>query len=199
MDIGCHLGIFTTEFGRHIGAEKIYGIDVDTRAMKKAKSRGVMVKKVDLDKKKLPFRKGSFDAILCNQVIEHLLNPDNLLEEIHRVIKDDGYAIISTPNLASLHNRIFLMFGLQPTTIAPSTKLVFGNPLRGADSRMRGPSRHITAFTHKSLREILLHYDFEIEKFTGSGFYPFKGWFAEVLSRMLPNFAVYTVVRIRKK
>jgi 2-polyprenyl-3-methyl-5-hydroxy-6-metoxy-1,4-benzoquinol methylase len=127
------------------------------------------------------------------------LDPDSVLKEIHRVLKDDGYAIISTPNLASLHNRVFLLLGMQPTTIAPSTKIVFGNPMRGADSRMRGPARHITAFTHKSLREMLQHYNFEIEKFTGSGFYPFKGWFAEILAKLLPNFAVYTVVRIKKK
>jgi 2-polyprenyl-3-methyl-5-hydroxy-6-metoxy-1,4-benzoquinol methylase len=199
LDIGCHHGIFTTELGRHIGAKKLYGLDIDRRAISVARSKGIEVKKVDLDKKNIPFHKKSFDVILCNQVIEHLTDPDKLLEEIHRVLKDDGYAIISTPNLASLHNRLLLLIGSQPTTIAPSTRIVFGNPLRGADSRMRGPARHIAAFTHKSLREMIRHYGFEIEKYAGSGFYPFRGWVAEGLAKMFPNFAVYSIIRIRKK
>lgn len=199
LDLGCHDGIFTTEFGRHIGAKKLYGIDTDRHVAAVARSKGIKVKKINLDKKNVPFHRKSFDAILCNQVIEHLLDPDKLLEDIHRLLKDDGYAIISTPNLASFHNRLLILFGSQPTTIAPSTKLVFGNPMRGADSRMRGPARHIMAFTYKSLIEMAQHYGFDIEKYAGSGFYPFRGWFAEMLAKMLPNFAVYSIIRIRKK
>lgn len=199
LDIGCGPGEFTNEIGKAIGAGKLYGIDKHDSAIKKARKRGIIVKKLDLDKAGLPFRKKSFDVIVCNQVIEHLLDPDKLVKEIYRTLKDDGYALVSTPNLASLHNRFLILFGSQPTTIAPSTKVVFGNPLRGIDSRMRGPSRHITAFTYKSLTEMLKHYNFRIDKYSASGFYPFKGWFAEALAKLLPNLAVYNIVRVRKR
>jgi len=159
----------------------------------------VVVKKVDLDKNRFPFRKKIFDVILCNQVIEHLTNPDKLLEEIHRTLKDDGYALISTPNLASLHNRLFLFFGSQPTILAPSTKIIFGNPLRGVESGMYGPARHVTAFTYKSFKEMLNHYNFKIDRYSGSGFYPLKGICAEILAKLFPNLAVYSIARVSKK
>lgn len=198
LDIGCHDGPFTIDFGRGTGAKKLHGIDIDDKCIKVARKRGIIVKKANVDKRGIPFPKKSFDVVLCNQVIEHLLDPDKLLEEIYRTLKDDGYALVSTPNLASLHNRMFLLFGWQVTTIAPSTKLVFGSPLRGMESRMLGPSRHITAFTHKALKEMLKHYNFKIDKCSGSGFYPFKGAFAEALAKLFPNLAVYSIVRVRK-
>lgn len=199
LDIGCDDGGFTIEFARAVGAKKLYGIDKNNPAIKKARKKGIIVKKADVDKVGIPFPKKFFDVIICNQVVEHLLDPDNLFKEIHRTLKDSGYALISTPNLASLHNRLFLLFGWQPTNIAPSTKLVFGNPARGMDSMMRGPSRHIAAFTYKSLKEMLEYYNFKIDKYSGSRFYPFRGRFSEVLAKIVPNLSIYSIVRIRKK
>jgi len=61
-----------------------------------------------------------FDVILLLDVIEHLFFPDQkrLLQEIRRILKDDGELIISIPNLAHLYSRIsFLLKGkLQRTS-----------------------------------------------------------------------------------
>jgi SAM-dependent methyltransferase len=40
---------------------------------------------------------GSMDVVLCAEVIEHVTDPAALLDDIHRVLKPGGRAVISTP------------------------------------------------------------------------------------------------------
>lgn len=49
------------------------------------------------DGKKFPFEKESFDSVLCNQVFEHVFNPEEFLDEIYRVLKKDGQLLLSVP------------------------------------------------------------------------------------------------------
>ena len=51
--------------------------------------------KLDLNRKILPFEDKTFDAVNCSAVIEHLFYPLELLKEIKRVMKDDGYLLLS--------------------------------------------------------------------------------------------------------
>lgn len=46
----------------------------------------------------LPFKNDSFSRVFCLEVIEHVHTPIFLLEEIKRVLKKDGIAVISCPN-----------------------------------------------------------------------------------------------------
>ncbi|MFI3247834.1 MAG: class I SAM-dependent methyltransferase [Rikenellaceae bacterium] len=47
---------------------------------------------------KLPFANSSFDYVISFQVIEHIKDDVEFVSEIHRVLRDGGKAIISTPN-----------------------------------------------------------------------------------------------------
>jgi len=46
----------------------------------------------------LPFENESFDAIFCRELIEHVLNDDLLLSEARRVLRPNGWLLITTPN-----------------------------------------------------------------------------------------------------
>ena len=48
----------------------------------------------------LPIEDASFDAIVSFETLEHLENHDRLLEEFRRVLKPDGFLLISTPDKA---------------------------------------------------------------------------------------------------
>ncbi|MFA4848362.1 MAG: methyltransferase domain-containing protein [Methanoregula sp.] len=55
---------------------------------------------INIEKELLPFPDNSFDVIIYGEVIEHLTeNPIYSLYNCHRVLKDDGILIISTPNI----------------------------------------------------------------------------------------------------
>jgi len=53
--------------------------------------------------KSLPIKKDSIDVVLCNQVIEHDSEPDKIIAEIHRILKEEGVLILSAPQMGRLH------------------------------------------------------------------------------------------------
>ncbi|MFO8101227.1 MAG: class I SAM-dependent methyltransferase [Dehalococcoidia bacterium] len=47
---------------------------------------------------KLPFRDGTFDRIICSEVLEHIPDDHQGIREITRVLKDDGFLAVSVPS-----------------------------------------------------------------------------------------------------
>ena len=90
--------------------------------------------KIDFEFDKIPFEDCQFDFITLTSVIEHIKNPKNILTEIRRVLKDNGYVIISTPNFKYSH------------------KFFFNDPT------------HVKPYTNKSIVELLNFYNFEVIK-----------------------------------
>lgn len=56
------------------------------------------------DVTRLPFEDGSFDAAVSFEVIEHLDEPEDLVVEAKRVVKEDGVFIVSTPDKQTYSN-----------------------------------------------------------------------------------------------
>ena len=52
---------------------------------------------IQADVQKLPFGSGSFDTIVCLEVLEYVLHPSGGLDEIRRVLKEGGKLIVSLP------------------------------------------------------------------------------------------------------
>jgi ubiquinone/menaquinone biosynthesis C-methylase UbiE len=51
----------------------------------------------------LPVKDNSFDTVLCNQVLEHVPEPQHLFCEITRVLKTGGILILTAPHIWELH------------------------------------------------------------------------------------------------
>lgn len=86
-----------------VSARKKIGIDINEKALEYMRSHSD-AKFVSGSVTKIPFATNSFDCILCIEVLEHLY-PDDVnkaISEISRVLVSGGYAIIATPNYASL-------------------------------------------------------------------------------------------------
>jgi len=54
----------------------------------------------------LPFKEGSFDLIILQDVIEHVTNNEKLLENVYKALKPEGIIYLSTPNRFSFFNII---------------------------------------------------------------------------------------------
>jgi SAM-dependent methyltransferase len=52
---------------------------------------------------RLPFENGSFDGVLCNEVLEHVPTPTRALEELHRVLRRGGRLYVTVPQAWGLH------------------------------------------------------------------------------------------------
>lgn len=58
----------------------------------------------------LPFGDEQFDVLVSIEGIEHLENPSYFLRECARVVKDDGWIFLSTPNVDSFRSRKYAFF-----------------------------------------------------------------------------------------
>ena len=55
----------------------------------------------------LPFRDGVFDAVLIQAVLEHVLEPQRVADEIHRVLQADGLVYADTPFMQQVHEAAY--------------------------------------------------------------------------------------------
>lgn len=95
LDLGCNRGYYLKEFKN--GTR--YGIDIAWSVLREAKKRIPQAYFVQGDIQQLQFiRSNSMDAILCSEVIEHLLNPEKVFAETFRILKPGGKMLITTPN-----------------------------------------------------------------------------------------------------
>ena len=67
---------------------------------------------IPFDGELIPFQDQSFDVIFCRQVFEHVLTPEPLLKEIHRVLKINGVFCGSTSYLEPFHS--YSIFNITP-------------------------------------------------------------------------------------
>jgi len=104
------------------------GVDGQKDRLAAARKRGIKTKQFDIEKK-WPLSSNSFDVVVSNQVIEHLVGTDHFITEIKRVLKPGGYTVISTENLSSWHNIFALVLGYQDFSHHLIKKAHVGNPL----------------------------------------------------------------------
>jgi len=95
------------------------------------------------------------------------------LKEAFRVLKTDGYLVITTPNLAAWFNRLIFLFGYQPFFLEPSTKdKTVGLGFTRRLMPNRKPVGHIRCFTLKALKDILVLHGYKIVLVKGNtGYY----------------------------
>ena len=161
LDIGCGDGFISSLLLKKTGA-KVYGVDKSRNAVEKARKEGIIAKVMDVNKREFPFKANSFDGVFCGDLLEHLYDTERLLENIIKILKPNGYLIISVPNIASWYNRGFLLLGFMPTWIESSLRTYTGNPV------IKEGVGHIHAFTKSSLIELLKLKGFSIENVSGS-------------------------------
>lgn len=105
-DIGCGSGIYSSLISG-FGFEKVTGIDICRDSLDCARQQFSSIEKgkeiIYLQKDAQEFHPDSlFDLVLCTEVIEHTENPLMVVDNIRNMLKPDGIAIISMPNLVSI-------------------------------------------------------------------------------------------------
>src|ERR1700683_1126670 len=62
---------------------------------------------VEADASRLPFRSGSFHAVICNHGLEHFDNLPDSIAEIGRVVRRDGCLYVAVPDASTLSDRLY--------------------------------------------------------------------------------------------
>jgi 2-polyprenyl-6-hydroxyphenyl methylase/3-demethylubiquinone-9 3-methyltransferase len=104
LDVGCSFG-HTSLLAAKKGAG-VFGVDINHSLLevgvKLGEANGIKVNFLRANAKRLPFTDKTFDVVICSELIEHVIDWQNVLKEITRVIKKGGRAVISTPNIEGL-------------------------------------------------------------------------------------------------
>lgn len=195
LDCGCNDGSFTLEVAKKIGTDNTYGIEISDAASL-ARANGIKTQSADLNSS-LPFEDNFFDVVVANQLMEHLSNTDGFAQEIKRVLKPGGYAIISTNNLSSWHNIFSLLIGRQPFPSDVSNYTHIGKLVKMWGDDDAGSWSHLRVFTMFALVKFFQHHGFIVESNTGVGYYPFSGALSKILSKVDKFHAAYTTIKIR--
>lgn len=116
LDLGCYDGYFSEQILQQ-GGKTVYGMDRLPATLKLAEERGVQPVLGDIDSGHIAFPDNFFDVVVMGSVLQYVFDPDLAMVEVKRVLKSRGTAIITTPNLAALDNRIRLLFGRAPLSL----------------------------------------------------------------------------------
>lgn len=96
LDIGCGYGDMLGELaGPDILA---VGVDINCNALAEAASEVQQAHFLLGEVTRLPFPDGSFDAVICSEVLEHMPHPPDLIAEIERVTRPEGVYCLTVPN-----------------------------------------------------------------------------------------------------
>lgn len=156
LDIGCGGGVFVRELKEKF---KIFGCDISLDLLLSIPKDNLKNNFLASRVEKLSFKKKTADLIICSELLEHLQELELSLKEIQRVLKKNGYLIITVPNLYcydSLEGKFTII-----------TKIInfinaFRRFLKKEEIYKYGYNTHINKFTPNHWKNILKKNKFEV-------------------------------------
>lgn len=107
-----------------------------------------------------PYADGAFDAAVCLEGVEHLVDPVQLIRELVRVTRSRGTIVVSTPNVMSFYSRLHLLLTGVPYQFSPAA-VPYVDRSEAAD---RG---HVSPLSYFQLRYLFEHYGARVKAVHG--------------------------------
>ena len=169
IEFGCSAGRFSAMVKQQYQNEA-WGVDLDREAV--AKAQQVLDKVLLADAyaviEQLP--QNYFDCVICNDFLEHLVDPDRFLTLLRPVLTDSAYLVCSLPNVRFWKN---------------IRELLFAKDWRYRDAGILD-NTHLRFFTKKSMVRMMEEHGFAVELIKGIN--PSKS-----LKFYIPNFLTFGV------
>jgi len=151
LDIAAGVGCAAQRIQENYPADLLCN-DISPTCLRILGELGLPTVSFDIDDAELafPFSEGHFDAIIALATIEHVIHIDAFVKEIHRILSDDGYLYMTTPNYGSLlYLPRFLLAGK-----------TFHDPLSESSRQRYEFYAHVRYFTYRSLIEFVSSFGF---------------------------------------
>ena len=134
----------------------------------------------------LPFADESIDLAMVVRVIHHLPNPVPAFEEIHRVLKKDGYFLIEFANYANFKNRLKHAAKARPMPVDPVD-------IRSAQNR-RDDEIPFVNHNPKTVRRQLAQVGFKVEQTLSV-----SNFRSPTIKKLLPKKALVQLEKLTQK
>lgn len=151
LEIGCEQGHLLSSLPK---TQTMIGVDISDLALKDAFKRlGDKAKLIHANaEQKLTLPIESADVIICSQTLEHVKEPEKIMQNIHQLSKSSSRIVISVPDEVFLQKLKRMLISFYPFKIL----------LSGIEN---GQSEwHLQVFTDKKVRD-LVEKDFEVVSF----------------------------------
>ncbi len=177
LDIGCATGYLGAEIRSR--GNYVAGVEISQQAAREAEKVLDVVYSFDLQQQwPVELQKKVYDIAVLAEVLEHVFDPVQVLNNVRDVLGTNGTIIITTPNIMAWHNRVKFLRGQFKYT--DQGTLDFG---------------HIRFFTYAYLKEVLTDSGF---KLIGENHIIFPGKLTKLLKRWPSVFANQFIVKAQK-
>lgn len=180
LDLGCGNG----GLGGHLRRNKncrVCGLEADKKLAEAATRQLDSVVCEDIkDIHKISFET-RFDYIVCADILEHILDPGQVLHDIKNLLAEDGYLLVSVPNIANWRIRVMLLSGrfqYRPLTITDPG--------------------HIRFYTRDTARAMLESAGYRIDRILPKNSAYKKDWMMRLLGKLWGNMFAYQFVFIAR-
>lgn len=172
LDIGC----WTGNMGSKLISEKnctVDGLDINSEALRIAKERGynnIYEGNLNINPKLLENINIKYDYIICDNVLEHLVDPGLILNLLKDKLSPNGSVLVCVPNVAFIETRVRLLLGdftYKEAGILDKTHLKF--------------------YTMKTLKDLILSSGYNIEIFKGISIVRNRYFFLKILDKIFPS------------
>lgn len=193
LDIGVGDGIYEAILEDDLKKRcEFFGIDISKEQAQRSKQYFKEIKIVDINSGNLPYENNYFDIVIASEILEHVFSPEKVLNEAQRVLRKNGFMILTFPNSSSLQFRLGIFLnGSSPLLNYP------------------GNREHIRFFTSSDIQK-LINDDIKLLKKIGLGSFLFDKWnfpfkilmprLLQILgNKLLPNLALGNLLVLQKK
>jgi SAM-dependent methyltransferase len=151
LDVAAGVGCAAQRIQDNYPAELVCN-DASPTALSVLERMGLSTVSFDLDHEDeaFPFADGSFDAVVALATIEHMIHVDHFVEEIHRILADDGYFYVSAPNYNGLNYVVPFLFSGK----------AFHDPTDPTGTSRYEFYAHVRYFTYRTLLEYVGSFGF---------------------------------------
>lgn len=153
LEVGAGKGNTLIYAKQHNYASKVYGVDIssiDNSYQSSPEIEKFVIE--DIEKNDLNFNNIFFDVILCGDVLEHLVNPSDVIQKIKPLLSQNGVIIASIPNIREW---------------ATLKKIFFSGDFRYEDVGILDKT-HLRFFCKKNIEELFTNNNMEILQLTSN-------------------------------
>jgi len=178
LDVGCGRATDAVELAKDSG--KCIGLEPSEKMIGYAKScirdNGNSVCLVRGLGEYLPLKDASLNKVVCKGALDHFPHPELAIEEMARVLRSDGKAVIAVVNLESLSCRLGRTIFVRLRKMLRREESIY-------EKMWQTPIDHTYRFDHRTIRSLASEY-MEVDRCVGISLLFGCPWWGMILSKM---------------